>query len=98
MTISVTPWTENKLFQLKSSGGTRRVKSEMPYLLRKLMRLGFNTMGSLLFNQVATIIPPSTIPVTKNKFHISFLQLYLKKEIFAGKQAAHICLNEEEIP
>jgi hypothetical protein len=38
------------------------------------------------------------IPATKNKFQLSFLQLYLKNEISAGKQAAQICLKEEDIP
>jgi hypothetical protein len=38
------------------------------------------------------------MPLTKNKFHTSFFQSYLKKEILAGKQAAHTCRSEEEIP
>ena len=38
------------------------------------------------------------MPPTKNKFHTSFFQSYLKKGILAGKQAAHTCRNEEEIP
>src|SRR5690554_1799219 len=43
-------------------------------------------------------MPPINIPNTKIKFHISFFQLYLKKGIFAGKQAAQACLREELIP
>ena len=41
---------------------------------------------------------PIKIPDTKNKFHSSFFQSYLKKGILAGIQAAHICRNDEEIP
>ncbi|MFM2118336.1 MAG: hypothetical protein RL316_1526, partial [Bacteroidota bacterium] len=37
-------------------------------------------------------------PPTKNKFHTSFFQSYLKKEIFDGIQIAHTCLSDEEIP
>ena len=46
----------------------------------------------------AVIIPPNKIPPTKKRFHTSFFQSYLKKEIFIGTQAAHICRNEEETP
>ena len=32
--------------------------------------------------------PPSRMPITKKKFHISFFQSYLKNGMFAGIQAA----------
>jgi hypothetical protein len=38
------------------------------------------------------------IPATKNKFHDSFFQSYLKKGILAGKQAAQICLRLDDMP
>src|SRR4051794_11904545 len=41
---------------------------------------------------------PSAIPTTKKRFHDSFFQSYLKKEIFAGKHAAHTCRSVDEIP
>src|SRR5437868_6711588 len=41
---------------------------------------------------------PITIPPAKNKFHASFFQSYLKKEILAGKQAAQICLRLDDMP
>ena len=37
-------------------------------------------------------------PATKNKFHDSFFQSYLKNLIFAGIQAAQMCRKEDEIP
>ena len=43
-------------------------------------------------------IKPNKIPKTKNRFQISFLQSYLKKGIFEGKQEAQICLSEELMP
>jgi hypothetical protein len=50
------------------------------------------------FKKRKEINPPINIPKTKNRFHNSFFQLYLKKGILAGKQAAHIWRNEDEIP
>src|SRR5690606_3977702 len=47
---------------------------------------------------VAEIIPPSTIPPTKKRFHDSFRQSYLKNEKPDGATAAQRCLKEEEIP
>src|SRR5688572_5276776 len=38
------------------------------------------------------------IPPTKKRFHISFFQSYLKKGILAGRQAAHTCLSDDDIP
>lgn len=38
------------------------------------------------------------MPATKSKFHISFFQSYLKKEILEGKQAAQICLRVADMP
>jgi hypothetical protein len=51
-----------------------------------------------LFSRDAAIKPPAIIPAAKNRFQASFFQLYRKKEILAGKQAAQICRREEEIP
>jgi len=42
--------------------------------------------------------PPANIPVTKIRFQFSFFQLYWKKGIFAGIQAAQICRSEELMP
>jgi hypothetical protein len=38
------------------------------------------------------------MPATKNNYQASLFQLYLKKEILAGKQAAQICRKEDDIP
>src|SRR5690606_34945949 len=38
------------------------------------------------------------IPKTKNKFHASFFQSYLKNEILAGTHDAQICRSDELIP
>jgi hypothetical protein len=41
---------------------------------------------------------PNNMPATKNKFQDSLRQLYLKKGMFAGMQAAQICRNDEDTP
>jgi hypothetical protein len=76
----------------------RLLKLFIPCLLRESTRCGFKATGLGLFNQAAVTIPPRIIPVAKNRFHVSFFQLYLKKDILEGKHAAHICLKVEEIP
>jgi hypothetical protein len=98
VTINKNPCTENKLFQLKSSGGTNTLKLVTPCCRRSLTRRGFKETGSGLLNHNAHIIPPITMPATKNKFQISLFQLYLKNGILPGKHAAQICLNEEDTP
>src|SRR5687767_8688583 len=42
--------------------------------------------------------PPASTPATKTRFQLSLFQLYWKKGILPGKQAAHICRSVEEIP
>ena len=42
--------------------------------------------------------PPSSTPATKNRFHASLRQLYLKNGMFAGRHAAQMCRRLEEIP
>src|SRR4030095_1103608 len=41
---------------------------------------------------------PTRMPPAKKRLHTSFFQLYLKKEISAGKQAAQICRKLDERP
>jgi hypothetical protein len=38
------------------------------------------------------------MPSTKNKFHASFFQSYLKKGMLAGKHAAQMCRSDELMP
>jgi hypothetical protein len=41
---------------------------------------------------------PIKIPPAKKRFHASFFQLYLKKEMLAGKQAAQIWRRLDDMP
>lgn len=59
---------------------------------------GCTVIGAGLDKKLAEITPPKKIPKTKNKFHTSFRQLYLKKGILVGRHAAQICLSDELIP
>src|SRR5690606_21400410 len=44
------------------------------------------------------IAPPKNMPNTKNKFHTSFFQSYLKNGMLAGIHEAQMCRNDELMP
>ncbi len=70
----------------------------MPYPANSVASFGLTWIGCGLAKKWIAIAPPKKIPKTKNKFQISFFQLYLKNGMLAGKQAAQMCLNDELIP
>src|SRR5690606_2924434 len=49
-------------------------------------------------SRLIAIAPPMKIPSTKNKFHTSFFQLYLKNGILAGIHEAQMWRSDELIP
>src|SRR5690606_8849050 len=48
--------------------------------------------------RLMAIAPPKNMPNTKNKFHTSFFQSYLKNGMLAGIHEAQTCRNDELIP
>ena len=88
-----------KMFStLKRSEGIKLVKSLMPNSNKLFLVLAATTMVSGLLKNCVAIIPPNSTPTTKNKFHISFFQSYLKNGILAGMHIAHTCRNDDEMP
>src|SRR5690606_31193087 len=59
---------------------------------------GLTSIGLGFDKRFIAIAPPRNIPKTKNKFHASFFQSYLKNGIFAGMHEAQMCRNDELIP
>src|SRR4051794_18121984 len=70
----------------------------MPYLFNSCIKAGLTLIACEVLKYFTAINPPITIPATKNKFHNSFFQLYLKNLMSEGMNAAHICLKFDEIP
>lgn len=55
-------------------------------------------MGVGFVNKLMAITPPKKMPNTKNKFHTSFFQSYLKNGRLAGIHEAQMWRNDELIP
>src|SRR5687768_3568050 len=98
MTKNTRPFSVNRFPILKIDDGIRLLSTSMLNALRSLVVSAATTMGCGLLRSCVATIPPMRIPATKNRFHTSFFQSYLKNEILPGIQEAQICLSEEEIP
>src|SRR6476469_3503635 len=70
----------------------------MPCLFNSCTKTGLTLMGCGALKYCVAINPPITMPTTKNKFHNSFFQSYLKNSMFPGINAAHTCRNVDEMP
>ena len=89
ITIKENPLMVNREDQLNKEVGNNDSEVVMPYDCNSDTNLGLISTGWWLVNKYAAIKPPRMMPEAKNRFHISFFQSYLKKEMFAGIQAAH---------
>ena len=96
--IKAKPCNDKTFLQLKISTGIRLEKFSIPFLRRWSTTSGLRSTGLGFAMKSATIIPPIKTPATKKRFHECCLQLYLKKGMSDGKQAAQICRSDEEIP
>jgi hypothetical protein len=59
---------------------------------------GLTSTGFGFDKRLMAIAPPKKIPNTKNKFHTSFFQSYLKKGMLAGIHEAQMSLSDELMP
>src|SRR5215472_6185726 len=97
ITVKMIPLTENRAGQLNRSLGISPAKSFTPWLLICCTRVGSTWLLGPCKKTTATT-PPSRMPATKKRFQASLFHLYLKNGISAGKQAAQICLSEDDTP
>src|SRR5690606_17057479 len=70
----------------------------MPYPASSVANFGLTSTGLGLDNRLMAIAPPMNMPNTKNKFHTSFFQSYLKNGMLAGIHEAQTCRNDELMP
>src|SRR5690606_6315333 len=59
---------------------------------------GLTSTGLGFAKRFMAIAPPRNIPNTKNKFHTSFFQSYLKNGMLAGIHEAQTWRNDELMP
>lgn len=97
-TIKINPFNVNISLNENISDGISPSKFLMPTVNKSALVASAICIGLGLANNVLARKAPITIPTTKNKFQLSFFQLYLKKGILAGTQAAQIWRNDEDIP
>ena len=95
-TMKIKPLSVNRFWKLNKSVGNKPEKSLIPKAANSCCVCELITMALGFESNELPITPPKTIPTTKNKFHESFFQSYLKKSIFAGMQAAQTCRSVEE--
>src|SRR5690606_12000859 len=70
----------------------------MPYPANSVANFGLTSIGLGFDNRLIAIAPPKKMPNTKNKFHTSFFQSYLKNGMLAGIHEAQMCRNDELMP
>ena len=92
------PLKVNRFWKFNKSAGNNPQKSLIPKAINSCLVWAVITISLGFESNELPINPPRMMPATKNKFHESFFQSYLKKSIFAGIQAAQTCLSVEEIP
>ena len=85
-------------YTIPISEGTKLSKLAMPYPASSVVRDGWISTGWEWAKRLTANTPPIKIPNTKNRFHTSLFQSYLKKGILAGMQDAQICRRDELIP
>src|SRR5690606_28647395 len=93
----ISPFILRRLSTPNSDEGIRPWSTRMFNDSRSLAVLGETTIGSGLLRRGVATNPPIRIPPTKNRFQAYRFQSYLKNGIFAGTQAAQMCVSEEEI-
>jgi len=98
ITIKIKPLKVRSWSKLKTSFGSKPLKSLIPCCCNTAWVCGLISTGWLANKNCAAMNPPKTMPATKKRFQLSFFQSYLKNEILAGIHAAQMCLSDDEMP
>ena len=70
----------------------------MPYPASSVANFGLTSTGLGFDKRLMAMAPPKNMPNTKNKFHTSFFQSYLKNGMLAGIHEAQMCRSDELMP